>query len=252
MNLRPPRLRLPPDLPDRAQRDALEQQARATREEYDAAKPARLAVLATGPMLRDIDRAADCPCSCHPSPASSTLHEGGVECPCQLTEAERAERWDRLFADIREAAKVSKEEDDARAELAQAAAEFNVDAEVRSSAFPFVVAGTCDGRSFFLRERHGQWRIEVAADPDCADLWGISEALGIEVAVGDAADLCDADGTSSPVVALRLAVRAVRLSALRANCSHEQPSEASHSFCRRCGTPLDDAKRWQWPAPAAA
>ena len=252
MNLRPPHLRLPPDPPDRALGDALDEQARAMREEYDAARPARLAVLATGPALRAIEKAADCSCSCHPAPASRSLHEGGAQCPCQLTAAERAERWDRLFKDIDEVAEASKEDDNARAELAEAAAELDVDAEVRCSACPFVVAGTCDGRSFYLRERHGSWRVEVAADPGCADLWATPGALGIEIAAGDATDLCDADGRPSPVVALHLAVHAVRLSALKYMCSHEQPSEESHRFCRRCGTPLSEAELWRWPAPPTA
>ena len=91
-----------------------------------------------------------------------------------------------------------------------------------------------------------------AADPSCADLWETSGALGIEIAAGSAADLCDADGDTSPVVALRLAVRAVRLSGLRDRCSHEEPSEQSHPFCRRCGTPLDEAELWKWPAPPPA
>ena len=249
MNLHPPRMCLPPDPPDQAQRDALEDEARAMREEYAAARPARLAVLATGPPLRNIDEAADCRCSCHPSPASPSLHEGGAECPCQLTAAERAEGWDRLLKDIREAVGASDEADRERAELAEAAAELDVDAEVRCSACPFVVAGTCDGRSFYLRERHGHWRVEVAADPDCADLWGTSGALGIEIAAGREADLCDADGRCSPGVALRLAVHAVRLSALRDRCSHEPPSDESRGFCRRCGTPLDEADQWRWPKP---
>lgn len=221
------------------------------REEYAAARPARLAVLATGPPLRDIDKAADCGCSCHPSPASLSLHEGGVECPCQLTAAERAELWDRLFRDVGEATEASKEADRERAEVAEVAAELNVDAEVRCSACPFVVAGTCDGRSFFLRERHGHWRVEVAADPDCTDLWSTRDALGIRVAAGGKADLCDADGRFSPGVALRLAVDAVRLSALRDVCSHEQPPGESYRFCRRCGTPLDQAHQWRWPQPPA-
>ena len=252
MNLRPPRRWLPPGPPDQAERDALEEQARAMREEYDAARPARLAVLATGPALRDINKAADCRCSCHPSPASQSLHEGGAKCPCQVTKAERAELWDRLLEPLDEAAEASKKDDDARAQLSEAAAELNVDAEVRCWAFPFVVTGTCDGRSFYLRERHGHWRVEVAADPGCADLWGTSGSLGIEIAAGNAADLCDADAKTSPVVALRLAVRAVRLSTLRDSCSHEQPSDESHRFCGRCGTPLDEAELWRWPASATA
>jgi len=247
MNLHPPRIWLPPEPPDQVQRDAFEDEARAMREEYAAARPARLAVLATGPPLRDIDKAADCSCSCHPSPASSSLHEGGAECPCQLTTAERAERWDRLFEHLGETAEASEEAERERAELAAAAAELDVDAELRCPAFPFVVAGICDERSFFLREKRGHWRVEVAADPDCADLWGTRGALGIEIAAGNAVDLCDADGTHSPVVALRLAVHAVRLSALRDICSHEQPSDESDRFCRRCGTPLDEAEQWHWP-----
>lgn len=226
------------------------------RENYDAARPARLAVLATGPVLRDIDKAADCRCSCHPSPASRSLHEGGARCPCQLTAAERAELWDCLFEYTDEEAEALKEkekkEDEARAQLAEAAAELDVDAEVRCWAFPFVVAGACDGRSFYLRERHGRWRVEVAADPGCTDLWGTSGALGIEIAAGSRTDLCDIDGDTSPVVALRLAVRAVRLSVLRDRCSHEVPSEESHQFCRHCGTPLDEAELWKWPAPPPA
>ena len=249
MNLRLPHIWLPPAPLDQAERDALEEQARAMREEHAAARPARLAVLSTGQTLRDIDKAADCRCSCHPSPASRSLHEGGAQCPCQLTEAERADFWDHLFESTDEDAEASKEEDEARAALAEAATELDVAAEVRCWAFPFVLAGACDGRSFYLRERHGHWRIEVAADPDCADLWGTSGALGIEIAAGKATDLCDANGGTSPVVALRLAVRAVRLSVLRDSCSHDQPSDESHIFCRRCGIPLDEAESWKWPAP---
>lgn len=252
MNLSPPRMRLPPEPPDQAVRDALEDQARYMRDEFAVARPARLAVLATGPPLRNIDRAVDCRCSCHPSPASRSLHEGGAECPCQLTAAERAERWNRLFENTGETTETSEKEDRERAELAATAAELDVDAEVRCLAFPFVVAGTCDGRSFFLREKRGHWRVEVAADPDCADLWGTTGSLGIQVAAGEAVDLRDGDGELSPGVALRLAVHAVRLSALRDICSHEQPSDESDRFCRQCGTPLDEVERWRWPEPPAA
>ena len=119
--------------------------------------------------------------------------------PVPADPAERAERWDRLFEHLGESPEAVEEAERGRAELATAAAELDVDAELRCSAFPFVVAGTCDGRSFYLRERHGHWRVEVAADPDCADLWGTSCALGIEIAASGAADLCDADGEPSPV-----------------------------------------------------
>ena len=67
MNSHPPRVRrLDPPVP--AVRAALIKQFRTIREEYEAARLARLAVLATGPALRSIEQAADCRCSCHPSP----------------------------------------------------------------------------------------------------------------------------------------------------------------------------------------
>ena len=255
MNLHPPRMWLPPDPPEQAdpfdsgERDALEEQASAQRE---AQRVAKLAVLSTGPALHDIGKAADCPCSCHPSPASPDLHEGGARCPCQLTRAELDELWDRLLEPDDATEALSAEEDRARAELARVAAELGVDAAVECWAFPFVVAGTCDGRSFYLRERHGHWRVEVAADPGCADLWGTRGAVGIEVAAGQETDLCDADGRPSPAVALRVAVSSMRLSTLRDRCSHELPSGDSHRFCRRCGTPFDESEQWRWPAPPAA
>lgn len=261
MNLHPPRMWLPPDPPeqpdlpeqpdplDQAESDALKEEARVRREEQRAA---RLAVLSMGPALRDIGKAADCSCSCHPSPASPDTHEGGARCPCQLTRAELAELWDPLLEPDEATAALLAEEDRARAELAGVAAELGVDAEVACWAFPFVVAGTYDGRSFYLRARRGHWRVEVAADPGCADLWGTRGAVGIEVAAGREADLCDADGRPLPAVALRVAVSSIRLSALRDRCSHELPSGDSHRFCRRCGTPLDESEQWRWPAPPAA
>ena len=74
------------------------------------------------------------------------------------------------------------------------------------------------------------------------DLWSTPGSRGIEIAADDAADLCDTDGRHSPVVALCLAVRVKRLSALKDQCSHELSSEASCRFGCRCGISLDEAE----------
>jgi hypothetical protein len=79
----PPRRRqfLPPSLEEQAH---LAEQAAAWRAEHDrrdaGLRPGRLAAVCTGPPLRDPDKAADCPCSCHPKPANADLHGGGLVC----------------------------------------------------------------------------------------------------------------------------------------------------------------------------
>lgn len=92
MNLHPPRMWLPPDPPDQAELDAFKEQARAMRDDYAAARPARLAVLATGPALRDIDKAADCRCSCHPR-SSLPAPVTGAASICASATATGGSRW---------------------------------------------------------------------------------------------------------------------------------------------------------------
>jgi hypothetical protein len=52
-------------------------------------------------------------------------------------------------------------------------AEFQVEAErlevtakVVIQAAPLVITGVCDGHAFYLRERHGSWRVTIATDDD--------------------------------------------------------------------------------------
>ena len=211
-------------------------------------RPVKRDVLGTGPLLRDLEAAVDCICACHPSPATMNLHNGGVSCNCQLTATQRAEQFNELLAAREESLDAFGADDAATlAAFAAVSAELTVEADLRSWEFPLVVAGTCDGRSFFFRERGGSWSVQIAADAACGDLWDDSRATGIKIAGGDSLDLRDHKGGISPASALRCAVDAVRLSALRNSCPHEQPPNSGHRFCRRCGVELQKADLWRWP-----
>ncbi|MGI8938045.1 MAG: hypothetical protein ACR2JF_07515 [Iamia sp.] len=118
-------------------------------------------------------------------------------------------------------------------------------------AAPFVIAGTCDGRGYYLRERHGSYRVTIAADEDRgAESWTSEpEDRSIDIAQGPESDLCGADGRPSPAIALRVAVDAVRTALARNSCTHADASGGA--FCPRCGVELAAARRWRWTEPIA-
>jgi hypothetical protein len=224
-------------------------EADATRE---AARPARRAAVLAGPVLRDVEAAVDCRCACHPRPGDVELHNGGRSCPCQETEAERAHRreasreaWSALadeFAD---------EElffEDRRSRFDAEADALGVEARIQVWAAPFVIVGVCDGRGFYLRERHGAYRVTIAPDEDPgSDPWAAAATEpSIDVAAGDDSELAD-DGAFSPAAALRVAVGAVRTALARNACEHRQIE--SESYCPSCGVLLAEVGAWRWSPP---
>jgi hypothetical protein len=237
--------------PTDAERDAARADAEAFRAwararaaaERDATAPARRDVLSLGPELRDVDAAMVCGCSCHPRPASMSLHDGGVTCPCQLTDAERAEARDRLFGMLAER---SSEEDVAAADqlARQEAVAERLGVVIRSMGgeAPFVIRGVVDGRAFYLRERRDLWSVEIAGDESpLTDPWeaGI-EVPSITVASGTSDDF-DVDGGFSDVRAVEVAVDAVRTFLLRRVCNHAD----AQRFCPVCGVEVADADVWR-------
>ena len=97
-----------------------------------------------------------------------------------------------------------------------------VTATVKVPAAPFVVTGVCDGRAFYLRERHGSWRVTIASDGDpLADPWGsLRDETTIDIASGEEDEFNDDEGRFfSHAVALRVAVTvsAMRCYATRAS-----------------------------------
>ncbi|CAN5700209.1 hypothetical protein BH18ACT2_BH18ACT2_09220 [soil metagenome] len=211
-----------------------------------AAAPARRAAIATGPALRDIAAAVDCHCACHPHPADLDLHDGGSTCGCQLTPQERRAQWDTVMGSWPKPTNEElRERAVAEAAFAEAAAELDVTAHVELSMCPFVIVGNCDGRGFYLRERHGEWRVTIAGEGEPAvDPWGSTpDRLTIDVAAGDEGELVDADGRFSDVAALRIAVGCVREAVLRDACAHDGDSG---TYCCACGVPMAEAMAWRF------
>ncbi len=111
---------------------------------------------------------ASCPCSCHPRLPDGDLHDFGRACHCRLSLEERRQHWDEWEAERDEywaspegqAATAARqaEEDELEAWLAD-----HPEVEVQSHGgwAPEQWWGTVEGHSFYFRERHDDWRIEL-------------------------------------------------------------------------------------------
>lgn len=242
-----PRLRqwLPPTPEQQAAARASAAAFRAEQEERRAAeRPLREAMVAAlaglGVALRDPASAVGCPCGCHPS-LDLAAHGGGGQagCSCQQTPAERRAARDRLVAVL---AETRPEADELRAReqaaLAAHAAELGVQARIAVGGAPFVLAGTVDGRGFYLRERHDLWRVTVAPDDDPGiDPWTAGPSVPtLDIADGDV-DRLLTDGAYDVVRVLDVAVGAVRSFLRQRACGHGRVQPGDR-FCAACGTAL--------------
>ncbi len=130
--------------------------------------------------------------------------------------------------------------------FAEQVAVLGVAARVACAAAPVVITGTVDGRGFYMRERHERYRVTIAPDDDPAtDPWDLpAECLTLDIAAGDSEDLTDSDGRFDLVVALRVAVDAVRTFLQRRSCSHLGLASLGVAYCARCGVRLTEAHLW--------
>lgn len=142
---------------------------------HGAANPAELADLALETLFtwRYVDSDDDCMCGCHPKlPTSSDFHGFGFECNCRKTSEERVQsRRDaaarlRAFHESPEglelAARGRAERDAVRAWVDD---QPGVVLREFGGLCPEQWAGDVDGRSFYFRERHQEWRIELDRRP---------------------------------------------------------------------------------------
>lgn len=120
-------------------------------------------------------RSADgspCACSCHPRLPDGDLHDYGDDCPCQLTVEERRARNAEMFAAMDEFWTTPEGQEITAARAADGA---ELDAWLAATPDFTVTShgglapeqwwGTVDGRSFYFRERHDEWRIELDLRP---------------------------------------------------------------------------------------
>jgi hypothetical protein len=263
-------IRFPPEAGAewRAQREEARRQARRRYVEHlSPLLPAEraMAVLAALTEWDDVNSGEPCHCGCHPRLPESDLHDFGFGCPCRKTVEERRRSWEELWArqdayraspeGQREVAAREAEERAVEAWLAQ-----HPGVEVRSYGgfAPEQWRGSVDGHSFYFRERHGEWRIELDLRPTGrfsrvwvgGDLDDDSSFEPREIEEGDVV----AEGTvgaagygDSPVSRLRFIVRAIRAHLGREACTVHTADRAAVeaalgrplAWCPACGADLN-------------
>lgn len=123
-------------------------------------------------VVRRVEGGDQCRCSCHPQLPTSDLHDFGFDCPCQRTAAERRAWWDAWTAErdaywaspegLAASAARQSEEDELKAWVEGDA---GIDLSSHGGWAPEQWEGTVDGHSFYFRERHDDWRIELDLRP---------------------------------------------------------------------------------------
>lgn len=123
-------------------------------------------------VWRYVDSGERCRCGCHPRLPESDLHDYGFACTCARTREERRHVWEewrdniKAFWESLEGQRIRAEEQAAEADLqAWLAVQPGVTVNSHGGLAPEQWEGEVDGHSFYFRERHGEWRIELDLRP---------------------------------------------------------------------------------------
>lgn len=211
-----------------------------------------------------IDSGERCRCSCHPQLPHSDLHDYGFECVCTRTREQRRESFHQALNEIRE---LWQSSDSGRTQAVKQAAEAELQAwltqhpgvVVRSHGgwAPEQWRGEVDGHSFYFRERHDDWHIEIDLRPtgqfltviDGLDDDGTTRHRQQEFEQGDviATGTIDAEGYGTTVVQrARFIVTTIRDHLRRKSCTHHLEDldaitaalGTSVDWCPTCGIRL--------------
>jgi hypothetical protein len=194
------------------------------------------AILDALTLWRRIASEDECHCSCHPHLPTSDFHDYGFDCPCRHTTEERRRWWDAWMAEndefwaSDEGRRITAEREAKEAELA-AWLGANPAVSVRSHGgiAPEQWTGTVDGHSFYFRERHDDWRIELDLRPSgrFSRVWlggNLEDDDNLELRELDEGDVI-ADGTisaegygSSPMERIRFIVDVIRTHLIQKSC----------------------------------
>jgi hypothetical protein len=188
-----------------------------------------------------------CPCGCHPR--LSAEHGDGFDCRCTwdserlAAEAARMEEFWAAdpFPELRAAHR--REEAEIAAWLA---GQPDVDATRTTSMVPEQWEGTVDGHSFYFRERHGFWRIELDLTESgrfARRLVRVDDGGGmvtepVPIMVGDViAEGIDSQLGETPVEHISFVVRTIRDYLWGAQCDHA----GALFYCPKCGQRMSEA-----------
>lgn len=213
---------------------------------------------------RYVESGEPCPCSCHPRLPDSDFHDYGFGCSCARTAEDRHRAWEKWRSDrdafwqSPEGQQIVAAERADEAELqAWLAAQHGVTVHSHGGLAPEHWRGEIDGHSFYFRERHDEWRIELDLAPSGrfatavtgVDTDGEMTYQERELSEGDviAQGVVEVDGYgSTPVQRARFIVDTVRNHLARQACTlHGEDLSSLEAllgrdvrWCPACGTRL--------------
>lgn len=215
-------------------------------------------------VWRYIDSGEVCRCSCHPRLPESDLHDYGFDCVCSRTPAERRRAFDQWRNDIEafwqspEGLRIKDAEQAAAADLqAWLADQPGIIVGSHGGLAPEQWTGQVDGHSFYFRERHDEWRIELDLRPsgrfvrtvagtnnDGSPKYGQRELEHGDV-IAEGTTATDGYGTT-PIERAQFIVDTIRVHLGRQTCPHHLDDLSAIDallgvearWCPTCGTRL--------------
>lgn len=196
---------------------------------------------AIGALFDSKNRDGDiCPCGCHP--CFSSLHDDGFDCPCGWDSERRAKEADAMRRSFDSPEAEEQRQAHVLEELeiaAWVAGQPGVEAQRVSELVVEQWKGSVDGHSFYFRERHGLWRIEVDLEPtgDFADrLVNVDEGEFVTEPVPMMEGELIAEGVASqlgesPIDHISFIVSTIRDYFWARDCDHS----GAFLFCPKCG-----------------
>jgi hypothetical protein len=141
---------------------------------HDVGDPDELADVTLDALTvwRYVDSGERCGCSCHPRLPESDLHDYGFDCVCARAPEERGRPFRQWLDDIKafwqspegQQIKAAEQADDAELQ-SWLAGQQGVSVLSHGGICPEQWTGEVDGHSFYFRERHAEWRIELDPRP---------------------------------------------------------------------------------------
>ncbi|MDV3136391.1 hypothetical protein [Mycobacterium sp. 29Ha] len=211
-----------------------------------------------------VDSGEPCSCSCHPRLPESDFHDYGFGCSCTRTAQERRLAWDNwrneatAFWQSPEGKRIRAAERAAEAELETwLATQPRVAVYSHGGLAPEQWRGIVDDHTFYFRERHDEWRIELDLRPNgrfaralvgtCADGQPRYETRELSEGEVIAQGTIDVNGYgTNPVGRVNFIVDTIRVHLARRACNLHVQDLSSIAvllgcevrWCPACGTRL--------------
>ena len=216
-------------------------------------------------VWRYVDSGERCRCSCHPQLPETDLHDYGFDCLCARHPEDRRRAFQRWLDDIQafwqspdgQQIKAAEQADDAELQ-AWLAGQQGVSVHSHGGLCPEQWTGEVDGHSFYFRERHAEWRIELDLRPSGrfirtvagTDNDGAPDYKERELDEGEmiACGTIDIEEYGiTPVQRAQFIIDTIRIHLTRQTCTHHHDDQSSIKailgakarWCPACGTRLN-------------